>query len=135
LTRVVRGVDAYVLSRSDGTVVIGSTVEEQGFNTAVTAGAVYELLRDARELVPDVAELSLVESNAGLRPGTPDNAPLIGETELPGLLVATGHFRNGILLMPATAEAVAGILNGAPASEAVAPFSPRRFRPLVGASV
>ena len=133
LTRVVRGVDVYILSRSDGTVVAGSTVEEQGFDTAVTAGAVYDLLRDARELVPDIAELSLVEANAGLRPGTPDNAPLIGETELPGLLVATGHYRNGILLMPATAEAIAGIVTGAPAPEAVVPFSPRRFQPLAGA--
>jgi len=83
--------------------------------------------------VPDVAELSLVEANAGLRPGTPDNAPLIGETELPGLLVATGHYRNGILLMPATAEAIAAIVTGAPAPEAVVPFSPRRFQSLAGA--
>jgi glycine oxidase len=133
LTRVVRGVDVYILSRTDGTVVIGSTVEERGFDTTVTAGAVYDLLRDARELVPDVAELQLVEVNAGLRPGTPDNAPLIGETGVPGLLVATGHYRNGVLLMPATAEAIAGILTGAPASEAVASFSPRRFQPLVSA--
>ena len=126
-SRVVRGVDAYLVSRDDGTVVVGSTVEERGFDTNVTAGAVYELLRDARELVPDIAELRVVETLAGLRPGTPDNAPIIGETELHGLVVATGHYRNGILLTPATADAVAAMLAGAPASADVAPFSPARF--------
>ena len=89
--------------------MIGGTVEERGFDTSVTAGAVYELLREARALVPDVAELELVEASAGLRPGSPDNMPMVGDSATPGLIVATGHYRNGYLLAPATADAVAGV--------------------------
>jgi glycine oxidase len=103
-------------------------VEERGFDTAVTAGAVYELLRDARALVPDVAELELVEASAGLRPGSPDNMPIVGGSTVPGLIVATGHYRNGYLLAPATADAVAGVLAGGRWPEATAPWSPARFR-------
>ena len=81
-------------------------MEERGFDTTVTAGAVFELLRDAIELLPGVAELVIDELSAGLRPGTPDNAPLIGPGALAGLHWATGHHRNGILLAPMTAELV-----------------------------
>ncbi|MHB8718525.1 MAG: glycine oxidase ThiO [Candidatus Dormibacteria bacterium] len=125
--RVVRGLDVYIVSRPDGEVVVGSTEEERGFDTTVTAGAVHRLLHDATELVPDVGELELVEAAAGLRPGSPDNAPLIGSTAVPGLLVATGHHRNGVLLAPITAEAVVGALRGLPLPEVVRPFSPLRF--------
>ena len=89
---------------------LGATIEEQDYDTAVTAGGVYELLRDARELVPGITELPLIETRAALRPGSPDNAPLIGPTALPGLLSATGHYRHGVLLTPATADGVAEIL-------------------------
>jgi glycine oxidase len=93
-------------------VVLGATVEEMGFDTRVTAGGVHELLREAYRLLPDVAELELVEVAAGLRPGTPDNLPLVGEGRLEGLFLATGHFRNGVLLAPLTAGQVAAALAG-----------------------
>lgn len=128
LMRTVRGGAVYILPRGDGRVVIGGTVEERGFDTAVTAGAVYELLRDARALVPDVAELELVEASAGLRPGSPDNMPMVGDATTAGLIIATGHYRNGYLLAPATADAVAGVLAGAPWPESTRPWSPSRFR-------
>jgi glycine oxidase len=128
LTHNVRGLDVYIVPRSDGRVVVGATVEERGFDMTVTAGAVYELLRDAFELVPGLAELELVECVAGLRPGSPDNAPMIGATGLDGLFVATGHYRNGILLTPLTAEAMAELLITGRPPETIAPASPLRFR-------
>jgi glycine oxidase len=109
----------YAVPRSDGRLVVGATVEEQGFDTRVTAGGVHELLREAYRALPEIAELELVEATAGLRPTTPDNLPLIGPGAIEGLLLATGHFRNGILLAPLTAERVAGMLTGERA-EAVA---------------
>ena len=125
--RNVRGLEAYVVPRADGRVVVGATVEEQGFDQRVTAGAVHHLLRAAAELLPDVDELELTETAVGLRPGSPDNAPLLGETGLDGLVVATGHYRNGILLTPVTAEAITELLLDGRTPEAIAPFSPRRF--------
>jgi glycine oxidase len=125
--RNVRGLDVYIVSRPDGRMVVGATVEEQGFDTTLTAGAAFELLRDAWELLPGVTEMELVSQQAGLRPGTPDNAPLIGGTTVEGLLMATGHYRNGILLAPITAELVAGMLAGRPSPEMAEPFSPRRL--------
>ena len=92
------------MPRPDGRLIVGATVEEQGFDTAVTAGGVHELLREAYRLLPEVAEMELVEATAGLRPGTPDNLPLVGPGALDGLLLATGHYRNGILLAPLAAE-------------------------------
>jgi len=131
LSRTVRGVvkggGVYLVPRADGEIVVGATVEEQGYDARVTAGGVWELLRDARELLPGITELELVETYAGLRPGTPDNAPLIGPTALPGLVLATGHYRNGILLAPVTADAVADLLVTGVLPEAVTPFSPGRF--------
>ena len=127
---LVNGAPVYLVPRSNGTVVIGGTVEEQGFDTAVTAGAVYEMLRDAHRVVPGVSELHLDESMAGLRPGSPDNAPMVGEVssaQMSGLVVATGHYRNGVLLAPLTAEAVAMVLNGAESPAEFLPFSPGRF--------
>jgi len=135
LHRIVRGVVAgtfvYVVPRADGEVVVGGTVEEQGFDTTVRAGAVYELLRNAGAIVPALSELELVECHAGLRPGSPDNAPLIGRTNLDGLVLATGHYRNGVLLTPVTADAVATLLSTGDAPELTAPFSPQRFAPAV----
>jgi glycine oxidase len=127
VSRGIRGNGVYIVPRGDGRYIIGSTTEEAGFDTAVTAGATYQLLRDAHDLVPDIAELELVEASAGLRPGTPDNAPLIGRSALPGLLIATGHHRNGFLQTPITAEAmVAHLTSGDPPAETV-PFAPTRF--------
>ena len=127
LSHNIRGLDAYLVPRSDGEVVVGATVEELGFDTVVTAGAVHDLLRAALELVPGVAELALVETSAGLRPGTPDNAPLLGATGVDGLVVATGHYRNGVLLAPVTADAVVELLSTGVTPDEIAPFSPPRF--------
>ncbi|MCA1690442.1 MAG: FAD-dependent oxidoreductase, partial [Actinobacteria bacterium] len=113
LGRVVRFGGGYLVPRGDGDYVLGATVEERGFDRTVTAGAIHQLLRDAAELVPGVLELSLVETAAGLRPGTPDNLPLIGPADREGLFWATGHYRNGILLAPLTAELLVGALAGA----------------------
>ena len=124
---VVRNNQAYLVPRAHGELVLGATVEEQDYDTTVTAGGVYELLRDARELVPGITELPLIETRAALRPGTPDNAPMIGPTALPGLLYATGHYRHGVLLTPATADGMAEILATGVVPEALAPFSPQRF--------
>ena len=123
---VIRGLEVYVLSRGDGRVVVGATMEERGRDVTVTAGGVMELLRAAWELLPGIAELELVECTAGLRPATPDNAPAIGPTPVPGLFVATGHFRNGVLLTPITATAVVAAIDG-DVPEAVRPFLPDRF--------
>jgi glycine oxidase len=128
ITRTIRGSHVYVLPRGDGRVVIGGTMEERGFDTTVYAGAVLDLLRDARALVPDVSELELVEASAGLRPGSPDNAPIVGASNTPGLILATGHFRNGFLLAPATADAVVGVLCGGDWPEATRPWWPSRLR-------
>jgi glycine oxidase len=113
--RIVSSERVYLVPRPDGRLIVGATVEEQGFDTAVTAGGVHELLREAYRLLPDVAEMELVEAAASLRPGTPDNLPLAGPSPVEGLLWATGHYRNGILLAPLAAEAIAAELAGAPA--------------------
>jgi glycine oxidase len=128
VTRTIRGSHVYLLPRGDGRVVIGGTIEERGFDTTVFAGAVLELLRDARALVPDVSELELVEASAGLRPGSPDNAPIVGASNTPGLILATGHYRNGFLLAPATADAVVGVLRGGHWPETTRPWWPSRLR-------
>jgi glycine oxidase len=129
--RNVRGLEVYVVSRGDGRVVVGATVEEQGFDTTVTAGGAHDLLRAAVELLPEVTELELTETVAGLRPGSPDNAPLIGPSSLEGLVIASGHYRNGILLVPVTADSIARVLAGGPVPDLIAPFSPDRFAPPV----
>jgi glycine oxidase len=125
--RLVRTPFVYVVPREDGHVIVGATSEERGFDTTVTAGAVHELLREAYRVLPDIAELELDEALAGLRPGTPDNAPIVGRGSIEGLLLATGHYRNGILLAPVTGEAVAALLAGETPSDAFAACAPDRF--------
>jgi glycine oxidase len=110
--RVVGSHDVYVATRGDGRVVVGGTVEEAGFDTTVTPEAVECLLAAGSEAVPALAEYELAESLAALRPAA-DGGPLVGPGALPGLVLATGHFRNGILLAPATADAIAALLAGA----------------------
>jgi glycine oxidase len=122
--RAVHTPRCYIVPRANGEVVVGATVEERGYDTAVTAGGVYRLLEAAWEVLPDVGELELVESAARLRPGTPDNLPVVGAGGAKGLVWATGHYRNGILLAPLTAAAVLAVLSedsAAPLGEAVAP--------------
>jgi glycine oxidase len=150
LRRTVRGLvhgrNCYLVPRRNGTVVVGATVEEKGFDLTVRVGAVGDLLDDARRLVPALDEYELYDTTAGLRPGSPDNAPIVGTTDLPGLIVATGHYRNGILLAPVTADEVARILLGGTAAgagrpadtnatgltAAFAPFRPDRFAAAAG---
>jgi glycine oxidase len=124
---VVRGSQVYLVPRENGELVVGATSEDLGWDTTVTAGGVYELLRDAHELVPGITELPLTETRAGLRPGSPDNAPLLGQTALPGLLLATGHHRNGVLLAPVTGDALAHALVEGELPPEAGPFTPRRF--------
>ena len=127
-TRVVRTPRCYLVARGDGRVVLGATVEEQGFDTTVTADGVYRLLEAAWEVLPEVGELELVGARAGLRPGTPDNRALVGaDAVLDGLIWATGHWRNGVLLAPLTGELVAGVLAGGSMPHEAAPLSPSRF--------
>jgi len=124
---LVRGSDVYLVPRQDGRVVVGATVEERGWDTTVTAGGAYELLRDVLALVPGLDDAELVAVRCGLRPGSPDHLPLVGPTAVAGLVVATGHYRNGILLTPVTAEAVAAAVTGEPLPDEVGPCDPRRF--------
>jgi glycine oxidase len=124
---VVRGSHVYLVPRLNGELVVGATSEEMGWDTTVTAGGVYELLRDAHELVPGITELPLAETGAGLRPASPDNAPLLGATALPGLFTATGHHRNGVLLTPVTGETMAELLATGHTPGLLAPFAPDRF--------
>jgi glycine oxidase ThiO len=133
LTRTVRGIvqgsSVYLVPRESGELVVGATQEEMGSDTRVTAGGVWELLRDARAIVPGITELELAEAVAGLRPGTPDNAPVLGPSCLPGLVLATGHFRAGVLLAPVTADLISGYLATGELDERAAPFGPGRFSP------
>ncbi|MEV4105179.1 FAD-dependent oxidoreductase [Nonomuraea sp. NPDC049649] len=119
----VHGNPVYLVPRGDGELVVGATQEELGFDTRVTAGGVYELLRDARELVPGVTELEVADVVAGLRPGTPDNLPVIGPDGTPGLVLATGHYRGGVLLTPLTVAILEGEEN-----DLATLCSPARFR-------
>lgn len=127
IRHVVWGNGAYLVPRRDGTLMIGATVEEQHFDTRMTAGGVHELLRRAREALPGIDDLPIAEMWAGLRPTSRDDAPLLGPSELDGLVIATGHHRNGILLAPVTARAIADYVLTGRMSESVRPFAPSRF--------
>ncbi|MDQ0866083.1 glycine oxidase ThiO [Arthrobacter globiformis] len=133
---MVRGVPVYIVPRQDGTVVIGATQREDGV-PGTSAGGVYQLLRDAQVLLPAVAELELLEATARARPGTPDNAPLLGRvpargqgpgTDVAGLIIATGFFRHGVLLTPAAAAICRQLMDGV-ADPRWAAFRPGRFSP------
>ena len=125
--RIVVTERVYLVPRSDGRLVAGATVEEMGFDTRVTAGGVHEILREAYRALPDVAELELERVVAGLRPGTPDNAPIVGRGSVDGLIYATGHYRNGVLLAPLTADGVAALLAGGEPPEELRVADPARF--------
>jgi glycine oxidase len=123
----VRGSEVYVVPRADGEMIVGATSEERGPDRTVTAGAVHDLLHDAMSVLPVVSELTLAEICAGLRPGTLDNGPVVGAAGPGGLLVATGHYRNGILLSAVTADAIVAHLTGQRPAREWEPFSPQRF--------
>jgi glycine oxidase len=123
----VRGMDVYLVPRAGGEMVVGATSEERGPDRTVTAGAVHDLLDDAMTVLPVTSELILAETCAGLRPGTADNGPVVGAAGPPGVLVATGHYRNGILLSAVTADAILAHLTGRPPAAEWEPFGPHRF--------
>ena len=119
---------AYFVPRRDGRLLVGATVEERGFDPSVTAGAIYALLESARRTIPGVEDLAIDEIWSGLRPGSRDDAPILGPTGIDGLIMATGHHRSGILLTPVTAAAIAEtILSGSVPAE-IRPFGLERFR-------
>ena len=123
----VRGADVYVVPRADGEMIVGATSEERGPDRTVTAGAVHDLLHDAMSVLPVLSELTLAETCAGLRPGTLDNGPIVGAAGPGGPLLATGHYRNGILLSAVTADAIVAHLTGQQPAQEWEPFSPQRF--------
>ncbi len=123
----VRGSPVYLVPRADGELVVGASSEEAGFDLSPRAGAVYELLRDAQLLVPALGEVRFEEVSTSVRPGSPDNLPMIGPSVLEGLIVATGHYRNGILLAPLTADAVADLATGRPPGTDLTACDPWRF--------
>ncbi len=117
----------YLVPRTDGRLIVGATSEEMGFDTRLTAGGIFELLRGAWEAVPGIYELPLLETWTGLRPGSRDNAPILGKTPIENLIYATGHYRNGILLTPITAYEISKLILTGETSETIAPFQLDRF--------
>ena len=127
LKHVVRSENVYLVPRSDGRIVIGSTIEDVGYDKRAEVSTIQRLFKAALEIAPRLDESRIHEDWAGLRPGTPDNLPVLGESSTSGYFVAAGHYRDGILLAPITAEVVTGqILRNAPTYD-LAPFSPARF--------
>jgi glycine oxidase len=125
---LVRGRQVYLVPYAGDGLVVGATVEDRGFDAAVSAGGVHDLLHDAIEVVPGLTELELVETLARWRPGSADNAPVLGPSGLPGLVLATGHYRNGVLLTPVTGEAIAELLVSGALPALAAPFTVDRFQ-------
>jgi glycine oxidase len=127
LQHVIRTPDVYLVPRSDGRIVIGATVEEAGFDKRTDPDTIHRLHQAAISLLPALGHARVLEAWAGLRPGTPDNLPMLGSTSLPGYFAATGHFRDGILLAPITAHLMAQLITGSPVEYSLLPFSPERF--------
>jgi glycine oxidase len=128
LRHVVRAPEVYLVPRSDGRMVIGSTLEEAGFDKNVNSSVIHQLHAAAAALVPAVKEMRIHEVWAGLRPGTPDGRPLIGAMSTPGMFIAAGHYRDGILLAPATAEVVCALVQGEAFELDLRPFGANRFQ-------
>jgi glycine oxidase len=127
LRHVVRSPDVYLVPRSNGRILIGSTVEEAGFDKRTIPATLQKMHAAALSILPALREARLHEDWAGLRPGTPDNLPILGETSAPGYFAATGHFRDGILLAPITAEVMAQLISGQKPAHDLSAFSPARF--------
>lgn len=126
-SRVATATVAYLVPKDDGNLVLGATSEEMGFDAGVTAGGVFELLRAAWEVVPGIYDLPIVETMAGLRPGSRDDAPILGQTPVEGLIMATGHYRKGILLTPLTALTIAEVILEGHTPDLIRPFGIDRF--------
>jgi glycine oxidase len=127
LQHVVRAPGAYIVPRSSGKILVGATVEDVGFDKSVDEQTIRQLHAAAARYVPELASAAITETWAGLRPGTPDDLPLIGEASGPRIFLASGHYRNGILLAPITARIMANLITGKPAGADIAAFSPARF--------
>lgn len=129
LQHVIRGRDAYLAPKSNGRLLLGATMEERGFDKSVTAGGLYDLLDAGWKMVPGIYDLEVTDTWAGLRPASRDNEPLLGQSSIPNVIFATGHYRNGIVLVPITAEEIARLILKKETSEWLVPFSPLRFDP------
>jgi glycine oxidase len=129
IRHVVRTREIYIIPRSDGRILLGATVEDAGFDKRVDPETIQRLYRAGVEAAPVLASMRIHDAWAGLRPGTPDHLPILGETSLPGYYAATGHYRDGIMLAPITAELMAQIITGQEPSFDLRPFSPHRFGP------
>jgi glycine oxidase len=127
LRHVIRSPEVYLIPRSDGRLLVGATVEESGFDKRTDVATIQRLHLAALALIPSLRDAKILQDWAGLRPGTPDALPILGSTETPGYFVATGHFRDGILLAPITAEVMAAVIEDRPPEYDLAPFSPARF--------
>jgi glycine oxidase len=127
IRHVIRTPDAYLIPRSDGRLLIGATVEDVGFDKRTDATTMQRFHHAAIALVPKLADAKILEDWAGLRPGTPDALPILGATSTPGYYIATGHFRDGILLAPITASVMADVIGQQPGMHNLAAFSPQRF--------
>jgi glycine oxidase len=127
ITHVVWAPGVYLVPRRNGRLIVGATVEEKGFDEALTAGGLLTLLEAAWRAVPGIEELAVEEMWVGHRPGSRDDAPILGPAGVTGLLYATGHHRNGILLAPITADAIARVVTSGVVDEAIMPFDPARF--------
>jgi glycine oxidase len=130
LRHVVHAPDAYIVPRSSGKILVGASVEDVGFDKTVAPATIQDLLGAATKYLPPLGSAPIIESWAGLRPGTPDDLPLLGPTELPRVFVASGHFRNGILLAPITAKIMAELVNGKAPSLDIGAFAVSRFAPV-----
>lgn len=127
IRHLIRSPEVYLIPRSDGRLLVGATVEEAGFDKRTDRATIQRLHRAALALVPKLTEAKILEDWAGLRPGTPDALPILGATETLGYYVATGHFRDGILLAPITAQVMANVITGCAAGYDLKSFDPRRF--------
>ena len=127
LQHVLRAPDVYLVPRSSGKVLVGATVEDVGYEKSVDPATIHSLLSAAAKYLPELASASIIQSWAGLRPGTPDDLPILGTTETPGIFIASGHFRNGILLAPITAKIMANLVEGQPSPLDIRAFAPSRF--------
>jgi glycine oxidase len=124
---VIRAPEIYLVPRSDGRILAGATVEEAGYDKRTDSDTIQRMHQAAMHLVPALTEARMLEAWAGLRPGSPDNLPILGATRTPGYFVATGHFRDGILLTPVTAHVMAQMITGSASQYDVSAFSPARF--------
>ena len=127
LKHVIHAPEVYLVPRSSGKIMVGATVEDVGYDKTVSPEVVQSFQEAAARLVPELESAPVVASWAGLRPGSPDDLPVLGETETPGVFVASGHFRNGILLAPITARVMADLIEGKKPAFDLDAFSPARF--------